>query len=92
MGTSETGTNQDRIKPGQRIRVDQEIDRREGNWHSHVIGRVLSVHPQKTGSWYAHGKDDRLWLNRVKLQKDDGEITLLSVDQHTRVEILEEAL
>jgi len=78
------------LRPGQRIRVYQEIERREGNWVTFVEGRLLSVRPEKTGSWYAHGKDDKLWLNRIRLQKDDGEISTLAVDQYTRVEILED--
>ncbi len=74
------------LKPGQRIRVIQAIDRREGSWDHAVVGTVLSVQPQKTGSWFAHGADDKLWLYRVRLQKSDGEISTLTVDQHTRIE------
>jgi hypothetical protein len=49
---------------------------------------VLVVRAEPTGSWYAHGKDDKLWLNRIRLRKDDGEITTIVVDQHTRFEVL----
>jgi hypothetical protein len=76
------------IKPGQRIRVFQEIDRREGNWVRDLVGTVLSVRPEKTGSWHAHGKNDKLWLNRIRLRKEDGEITTVVIDQHTRLEVL----
>jgi len=79
------------IKPGQRIRVFQEIDRREGNWVHDLVGTVLSVRPEKTGSWHAHGKDDKLWLNRIRLRKEDGEIATVVVDQHTRLEVLADA-
>lgn len=76
------------LKPGQRIRVTQEIDRREGNWVHEVAGTVLAAQPEKTGSWHARGKDAKLWLQRIRLQKEDGEITTIVVDQHTRVEVL----
>lgn len=79
------------IKAGQRIRVHQQIDRREGNWETTVEGTVLEVLSKKTGSWHAHGKDDKLWLNRIKLQKADGEISYLVIDQYTRVEVLSDA-
>jgi hypothetical protein len=78
------------IQPGQRIRVFQEIDRREDNWVHDLVGTVLSVSPEKTGSWYAHGKDKKLWLNRVRLRKEDGELTTVVIDRHTRLEILSE--
>ena len=78
------------IEPGQRIRVFQEIDRREGNWTHETVGTVLSVKAEPTGSWHAHGKDTKLWLNRIRLQKEDGEITTIVVDQYTRWELLTE--
>lgn len=76
------------LKPGQRIRVVQTIDHREGEWRTAVEGVVHSVELQKTGSWYAHAKDDKLWLRRARLIKDDGEITILNVDSRTEVELL----
>lgn len=79
------------IRAGQQVRVFQEIDRREGNWTHELRGTVLSVRAEQTGSWYAHGKHDKLWLRRVRLQKEDGEITTVVVDQHTRLEILSNA-
>ena len=79
------------IKTGQRIRVLQEIDRREGNWTSELEGTVLSCDAEKTGSWHAHGKDGKLWLQRIRLRKDDGEESTLVVDRFTRVEVLSDA-
>lgn len=79
------------LRPGQRIRVLQQIDRREGNWSVAVEGTVQRVEAEKTGSWFAHGKDDRLWLYRIRLEKPSGEMTTVSVDQHTRLEVLSES-
>lgn len=76
------------IKPGQFVRVRQEIDRREGSWTNEVVGAVVEVKSEKTGSWHAHGQDDKLWLNRICLRKPDGELTTLVIDQHTQVEII----
>jgi len=78
-------------KPGQRVRIFQEIDRREGNWTHELVGTVLTVQAEKTGSWHADGKDGKLWLNRVRLQKEDGEITTIVVDRYTRFEVLADA-
>ena len=66
----------------------QEIDRRDGNWTHEVVGTVIAAQAEKTGSWHAHGKDAKLWLNRIRLRKEDGEITTVVVDQHTRLEVL----
>jgi len=76
------------LQPGQRVRIVQTIDRRDRDWRTAVTGVVRAVEPQKTGSWFAHGKDDKLWLLRVRLVKDDGEVTVLNVDPRTQIEPL----
>lgn len=77
-------------KPGQRIRIHQEIDRREGNWRHELEGTVVECFAQPTGSWFAHGAGTKLWLNRIRLRKDDGELTTVLIDQHTRYDVLSE--
>jgi hypothetical protein len=79
------------LKPGQRVRITQEIDRREGNWRHEVVGQVVWARSEPTGSWFAHGKNDKLWLGRVRLEKENGELTTIVVDQHTRLEVLGDA-
>ena len=76
------------IRPGQRIRVFQEIERREGSWAHETVGTVLAVDAEQTGSWHARGKNDKLWLTRIRLRKDNGEITTIVSDQCTRLEVL----
>ncbi len=78
----------DELKPGQRIRVTQTIDRRAGDWHVAVEGIVQAVELGKTGSWFAHGKDDKFWLRRIRLRKDDGEITVLNLDRGSAIELV----
>ena len=79
----------DKCKPGQRVRIRQTIERREGDWHGAVEGVIAGIDLQKTGSWYAHSKEGQFWLRRVRLIKDDGEVTLLNIDSRTEVEVLE---
>jgi hypothetical protein len=79
------------VKPGQRVRLIQEIDRREGAWRAETVGVVDSVHLEKTGSWFAHAKDDQLWLCRVRLRKDDGELTTVTLDPYLEIELLSDA-
>jgi hypothetical protein len=81
----------DQCKPGQRVRITHTIDRREQDWHTEVTGVVEKVELQQTGSWYAHSKNDKLWLQRIRLRKDDGEISVINVDGRTRIELLDGA-
>lgn len=81
----------DDLRPGQRVRVQQTIERRDRDWHVAVEGVVREVTREPTGSWYAHGQDGRVWLQRLVLRKDDGELTSLVLDGHTRIELLADA-
>ena len=78
------------ITPGMRVKVTQSIERREGAWHTEVVGTVVSIEPKPTGSWYAHAKNGKYWLVRLEIEKDDGERTCISLDQNTALTILDD--
>lgn len=77
------------FKPGQRVRVTQTI-----SWGRHadrtsIEGEVLRIGQQKTGSWFAHARDDKLWIDRIELKRDDGEIVVCNLDQQSIVEAID---
>lgn len=76
------------IGVGARIRVTQQVPRQSGAMQTSVEGVVLRVGQQKTGSWFAHSKDKKLWIDRVELRKDDGELVYLNLDQYSHVDVL----
>lgn len=71
---------------GDRVRVVQQVPRRTGTTTTSVEGFVLRAGQQKTGSWFAHSKDKKLWLDRLELRLDDGELVTVNLDQFSRVE------
>jgi hypothetical protein len=76
-----------RLQAGVRVKVTQQIGARNWSWSDVAVGTVVRFIQQQTGSWYAHSKDERLWLDRLTLRMDDGEITTLNLDEFSRVEI-----
>jgi hypothetical protein len=76
--------------PGLRVRVTQQLPQRDQNWTSETVGVITRFRQAKTGSWFAHAKDDQLWLDRLELRLDDGEITTLNLDQYTVIEALDD--
>lgn len=78
----------DQLKPGQRVVVTHQIAQRDEVWTTHITGEVLRYEQRKTGSWYAGSKDDKLWLDRLTLRKDDGEIVVCHLDPYTHVQWL----
>ena len=75
------------LVPGTRVKVTQQIAGRDYAWPADVKGVVVDFKQSPTGSWFAHSKGDRLWLDRLVLRKDDGEITTLILDDYTRIEL-----
>ena len=80
-----------RIRPGAKVKVTQQIAARDYTWTSDVIGTVMGFEQKQTGSWYAHSKNDKLWLDRLLIKKDDGELTTLNLDDYSHVEVLSPA-
>lgn len=82
----------DQFLPGQRVQITTQIPQRSRVWTSQITGIVLRYEQRKTGSWYAHAKDGKLWLDRLVIKREDGEIVMCNLDQYTRVELLDESV
>ena len=76
-----------KLIPGTQVRVIQQIAARDHSFSSEIRGTVVDFSQQETGSWYAHGKDDKLWLDRLTLRKPDGELITLILDDYSVVEV-----
>ena len=81
------GQTIDQFEAGQRVTVTQQIPQVEKVWTNTITGTVQRYEQQKTGSWFAHAKDDTLWLDRLTLKLDDGEIVTMNLDQYSHVEL-----
>ena len=75
------------LKPGTRVKVTQQIAARDYAWTTVIAGAVVQFQQKQTGSWFAHSKNDKLWLDRLVIRKDDGEITSLNLDEFSHVEV-----
>ncbi len=71
---------------GSRVRVTQQLPQRDRGWANTVEGVITRYQQAKTGSWFAHARDDQLWLDRLELRLDDGELVILILDQYTVIE------
>lgn len=80
------------LKPGMRVRVAQRVQAGASaglaQYKAEVEGTILSCEAEPTSSWFAHGKNDRVWLLRLRLKKDDGEISALNLDDASVVTVL----
>lgn len=70
------------------MRVTPQVPLRDDTWANTVEGVITSYHQAKTGAWFAHSRDDKLWL---ELRLDDGEMVTLNLDQYSRIEPVQDA-
>ena len=77
------------LVPGARVTVLQQFAHRDPAkaWTNRVTGTVLEYVQKPTGSWYAHSRNDKLWLDRLKLRRDDGELMTLNLDEYSHIEV-----
>lgn len=75
------------FQPDQLVTVTQQIPQQAGAWSIRTFGTVVRFEKQKTGSWFVHSKDDKLWLDRLTIRKDDGEIVVFILDSFTHIEV-----
>lgn len=82
-----TDSIREKLTPGTRVRVTQQIAARHYALTSEVRGTVVEYQQKPTGSWFAHSKADKLWLDRLLIRKEDGELTTLNLDEFTRIQV-----
>ncbi len=82
-------TKHDGLVAGTRVRVTRPTPIDNKGSEVEIVGVVIDHRPEPTGSWFAHAKNGRLPLDRLRLRKDDGEITTLVLDEHAVVTVLE---
>lgn len=72
--------------PGSRVRITQQIPFGVKPLQTTIEGVIVRAGQQKTGSWFAHALDNKVWLDRLEIRKDDGERVVVNLDQYSRVE------
>ncbi len=76
------------LAPGTRVRVTQQLPAVQRVETTTVDGTVVRYRQAMTGSWYAHSLHDKLWLDRLELRKEDGELVVLNLDQYTVIQAM----
>lgn len=78
--------HRDLLQTGRRVRITQQIPRQSGSQQTVVEGVILRAEQQKSGSWFAHSKDHKVWIDRVQLEKADGELAYVNLDNYSVIE------
>ncbi|MCC6907167.1 MAG: hypothetical protein IT430_04425 [Phycisphaerales bacterium] len=80
------GTMKQILKPGRRVRIVRQMPTRDRCWIPAVEGTIVSYRQEATGAWFAHSRNHKLWLDRLIIRHDDGELTDCILDAFTRID------
>ena len=86
--TKPSGVRAD-ITPGSRIRVRQKVTVGVRSWPLEVSGIVREVKPITTGIHTDRVGLQDVWVESVLLEKPDGELTRVTFDENTQIEVLQ---
>jgi hypothetical protein len=76
------------LKAGQRIRITQTVRVGFQQWTTNVTGAFRNLSYLATGLATHRVPQDDIVVLTVHFTKDNGELSSIAVDEHTRVEVL----
>lgn len=76
-------------KPGQRVRITQTVRVGNRSWPAVVSGIVREVQVLLTGLATDRAPDDIVAVPTIHFTKDNGELSSVTVDENTRVEVID---
>jgi hypothetical protein len=77
-----------RVQPGQRIRITQTVRVGQKQWQTTAEGAFWGVNYLATGLSTHRIPEDDIIVPTVHFTKDNGELSSIALDEHSRIEIL----
>lgn len=77
-----------RIEPGTRVRVTQDVRVGDRRWRTSVVGTLEGEGVRPVGGMEMGAKAHFSYQPTLRLRLDDGELTVVAVDESTRFETL----
>jgi hypothetical protein len=76
------------LRPGQRVKITQRVRVGLRSWPATVTGTVREVQLLITGLATERAADDLVAVPTVHFVKDNGELSSITVDENTQIEVL----
>ncbi len=79
------------LRPGDRVAVEHEVKVGFRRWRTRTEGTVVETRRVREGLHYRRNWDDKAFADQIVLRRDDGELTTLTLDEYSRLEVLSRA-
>ena len=72
------------LRPGDRIEVVHEVKVGSSKtWSTKTVGTVVNTERRRQGLHFRRALDDKVFADMIKLKRDDGELTTITMDEFT---------
>jgi hypothetical protein len=77
----------ERLQPGERIRITQTVRVGQKQWQTTTEGAFRGVNYLATGLSTQRVPEDDIIVPTVHFTKDNGELSSITLDEHSRIEV-----
>jgi hypothetical protein len=72
------------LKPGDRVEVAHQVKVGSSKtWMTNTTGTVVNTERRRQGLHFRRALDDKVFADMIKLKRDDGELTTITMDEFT---------
>jgi hypothetical protein len=79
----------EQVRPGMKVKVRHRVKVGGRIWYVETVGKVLNVEPVTVGLHTDRVAGEEPCLTTLLLKEDDGELTRITWDQFSEIELLE---
>ncbi len=74
------------LQPGDRVEVIHEVKVGSSKtWSTKTVGTVVNTERRRQGLHHRRSVDDKVFADMIKLKRDDGELTTITMDEFTEL-------
>ena len=84
-----TLTTFENLKLGNTVELQHDVKVGFRSWTTTTIGRVVRAERRRSGLHRERNFDDRVYSDVIVLQREDGELTTVTLDEFTRLRVID---
>ena len=75
----------ERLQPGDRVELIHQVKVGFRTWPTTTIGTIVKAERRRHGLHYSRNFDDKAFSDVMVIQRDDGELTTVTLDEFSRL-------
>jgi hypothetical protein len=83
--SSKTEMRFDELSPGDQVEVEHLVTVGLKSWTTKSVGKVIGTDRRRHGLHHRRNVDDKVFSNVIRLQRPDGELIDLTLDEFTTI-------